>query len=230
MVSQATHSLSYSSSSVALSRACAFSLGWNVISYDEMSVESPPLSANLCVGCMGQINPDQANYTSFIEPQRRVTPMSLFRAQLSARLGGDAGDTLLRDPAIAAAENDPPVSSASASASASGSSLPPLIAPTGSTVGWAGPSHSPSASSHASSVVSTADPSSRAASVTEAASTVVSPTSVHAAPIVTPGDTLSSASSMGSSPPAAAPTSAPVPSTCSQGEPSILPPGSRDLS
>lgn len=115
-----------------------------------MAVQNPPQSANLCVGCMGQIEEEDADPESYVSPQQQATPESLFMAQLAGRFGANTANTILLDPATQA--NKPGSSSSAASPSSPSS--------TSSATASSSTSRSSSSSSSSSSTRSTSSTSS----------------------------------------------------------------------
>jgi len=59
-------------------------VGWNV--QGDLTIESPPLGVNWCVGCQGA--KEAGTNGTFVSYGEAVTPVSLFEAQLAARNGG----------------------------------------------------------------------------------------------------------------------------------------------
>ena len=62
-------------------------VGWNVLSPENLQIQSPPTGENYCIGCIGTPidKPDSPSNGTFIALNEVVSPSSLFAAQLAAR-------------------------------------------------------------------------------------------------------------------------------------------------
>lgn len=69
-------------------------VGWNVQALGSITVQSPPYSRNLCIGCSAR-SYAKSDKDCYILKGTRVEPPSLFETQLQQRIGQEASAKIL---------------------------------------------------------------------------------------------------------------------------------------